>query len=175
MAYNIQKTDNTTLVTVNDTELNDDYGITLVGRNYSGYGVYLNDNFVRLMENFANQTAPIRPISGQLWFDTVSKSLNVYNSAGFKSLAPMTVSSSEPGAGPRTLGDLWWDTENLQLKAYTSSIFPHAATMASYNVTEIKVDSTTDLQIGDYVTSSGGNITLGTKDRKSTRLNSSHT
>lgn len=165
MAYNIQKTDNTTLVTVNDTELNDDYGITLVGRNYSGYGVYLNDNFVRLMENFANQTAPIRPISGQLWFDTVSKSLNVYNGAGFKSLAPMTVSSSEPGAGPRTLGDLWWDTENLQLKAYTSSIFPHAAIMASYNVTEIKVDSTTDLQIGDYVTSSGGNITLGTNSR----------
>ena len=72
MPYNITKTDNTTLITVNDTELNNDFGVTLVGRNYSGYGVFLNDNFVRLMENFANGSPPIRPIPGQLWFDTTT-------------------------------------------------------------------------------------------------------
>jgi hypothetical protein len=165
MAYNIQKTDNTTLVTVNDTELNNDFGISLVGRNYSGYGVYLNDNFVRLMENFAKATPPLRPLAGQLWFDSVSKTINLYNGAGYKTLAPLSVGSTEPAAGPRAVGDLWWDLENLQLKAYTSSTFAHTATMAVGNVTEIKVDNTTDLQIGDYVTSSGGNITLATASR----------
>ena len=165
MAYNIQKTDNTTLITVNDTELNNDFGITLVGRNYSGYGVYLNDNFVRLMENFAKSSPPLRPLAGQLWFDTTTKTINVYNGAGFKQLAPMNVGAAEPAAGPRTIGDLWWDTENLQLKAYTSSTFAHVATMSSGNVNEIKIDNTGDLQVGDYVTSSGGNITLATNSR----------
>ena len=165
MAYNIQKTDNTTLVTVNDTELNNDFGISLVGRNYSGYGVYLNDNFVRLMENFAKATAPQRPLSGQLWFDSVAKTINLYNGAGFKTLAPLSVSTSEPSAGPRAVGDLWWDLENLQLKAYTSSTFAHVAIMAVGGTREIKVDNTSDLQIGDYATSSGGNITLLTGSR----------
>ena len=165
MAYNIQKTDNTTLVTVNDTELNNDFGISLVGRNYSGYGVYLNDNFVRLMENFAKATPPLRPLAGQLWFDAVSKTINLYNGAGYKTLAPLSVGTGEPSAGPRAVGDLWWDLENLQLKAYTSSTFPHTATMPVGNTTEIKVDNTTDLQIGDYLTSSGGNITLATASR----------
>lgn len=165
MAYNIQKTDNTTLIAVNDTELNNDFGITLVGRNYSGYGVYLNDNFVRLMENFAKSSPPARPLPGQLWYDSVNKNLNFYNGGGFKSLAPLTVSASEPSAGPRGVGDLWWDTDNLQLKAYTSATYPHAAVMAVYNTTELRIDSTGDLQVGDYVTSSGGNITLATASR----------
>jgi len=165
MAYNIQKTDNTTLVTVNDTELNNDFGISLVGRNYSGYGVYLNDNFVRLMENFAKATAPQRPLSGQLWFDSVAKTINLYNGAGFKTLAPMSVGTSEPSAGPRAVGDLWWDLENLQLKAYTSSTFAHMAIMSVGGTREIKIDNTSDLQIGDYATSSGGNITLLTGSR----------
>ena len=58
MAYTITNTDGSTLVTVPDTEVNTDYGITLVGRNYSGYGVFINDNFVTLLENFSNGTAP---------------------------------------------------------------------------------------------------------------------
>ena len=49
MAYTITKTNGDTLVSVPDTELNTDYGINLVGRNYAGYGVYLNDNFVSLL------------------------------------------------------------------------------------------------------------------------------
>lgn len=165
MPYNITKTDNTTLITVNDTELNNDFGVTLVGRNYSGYGVFLNDNFVRLMENFANGSPPIRPIPGQLWFDTTTKTINIYNGNGFKQLAPMSVSVAEPDAAARAVGDLWWDLENLQLKAYTSSTFPHVATLAVGNTTEVRIDNTADLQIGDYITSAGGNITLATGSR----------
>lgn len=165
MAYNIQKTDDTTLVTVNDTELNTDYGITLVGRNYSGYGVYLNDNFVRLMENFAKSSAPARPIPGQLWFDTVNKNINLYQGTGFKTLASLTSSLSEPAAGPRSVGDLWWDLDDLQLKAFTSSSIGHVSTMTISNTTEVRVDNTGDLQLGDFITSSGGNITLATGSR----------
>jgi hypothetical protein len=165
MAYNIQKTDDTILVTVNDTELNTDYGITLVGRNYSGYGVYLNDNFVALMENFANSSPPVRPLAGQLWFDTVNKTINLYQGNGFKPLASLTASLVEPLAGPRAVGDLWWDLDDLQLKAFTSSSIAHVSTMTISNTNEIRIDNTSDLQIGDIATSAGGNITLATGSR----------
>ena len=62
MAYTITKTNGDTLTTVPDTETNTDYGIALVGRNYSGYGIYLNDNFVSLMENFAKSTTGNNPL-----------------------------------------------------------------------------------------------------------------
>lgn len=165
MAYNIQKTDDTTLVTVNDTELNTDYGITLVGRNYSGYGVYLNDNFVALMENFARSSPPTRPLAGQLWFDTVNKNINLYQGTGFKPLAALTASLVEPLSGPRAVGDLWWDLDDLQLKAFTSSSIAHVSTMTISNTDEIRIDNTSDLQIGDIATSAGGNITLATGSR----------
>ena len=74
----------------------------------------------------------------------------------------MSVSVAEPDAAARAVGDLWWDLENLQLKAYTSSTFPHVATLAVGNTTEVRIDNTADLQIGDYITSAGGNITLAT-------------
>lgn len=165
MAYNIQKTDDTVLVTVNDTELNTDFGITLVGRNYSGYGVYLNDNFVALMENFARSSPPTRPLQGQLWFDSVNKIINLYQGAGFKPLAVLTASLSEPSVGPRSVGDLWWDLDDLQLKAYTSSSIPHVSTMTISSTNEIRIDNTSDLQVGDIVTSAAGNITLATGSR----------
>ena len=69
MAYTIQKTDGTTLVSVPDTEKNTNYGVTFIGKNYSGYGVFLNENFVSLMENFRKSTPPAQPLEGQLWYN----------------------------------------------------------------------------------------------------------
>ena len=81
MAYIITKTNGDTLVTIPDTEKNTDYGITLIGRNYSGYGVFLNDNFVSLLENFAGGSAPTNPLIGQLWYNNAEDTLAVYGSA----------------------------------------------------------------------------------------------
>ena len=63
MAYQINKTDGTIVSTVADGQIdNISTDITLIGKNYSGFGEVLNENFIKILENFANVTAPTAPI-----------------------------------------------------------------------------------------------------------------
>jgi hypothetical protein len=119
MSYTINNADGSTLITIPDTQINTQYGITLIGRNYSGYGVFLNDNFVVLMENFANSSAPANPLTGQLWFNTNTKMMQTWQGSQWKILAYTTVSGTAPAASQGTMvGDLWWDTFNQQLNVW---------------------------------------------------------
>jgi hypothetical protein len=88
--------------------------MTLIGKNYAGYGQFLDDNFIHLLENSANTTAPSAPLTGQLWWDSTNTLLKVYAGAGWKALGVTTASSSQPS--PSIIGDLWYDTVNQQLK-----------------------------------------------------------
>ena len=119
MAYTINKTSGAILSTVADGTLDNTTSITLIGKNYPGYGETLNENFVRLLENFSNTSAPSSPLAGQLWWDSTNSLLKVYSGSAFKNIGGSTSAASAPG-GPVT-GDLWWDTANAQLKVYNGS------------------------------------------------------
>ena len=55
-------------ITVNDlTENNTSTSLSLVGRNYSNYGVAVAKSFVHLLENFASPISPNNSIEGQFW------------------------------------------------------------------------------------------------------------
>ena len=115
MTYTINKTDGTTLTQLVDGELNQTTtDLTLVGRNTSGYGQYINDNFLWLLENFANVSPPNNPIAGQLWFDTTENRLKVYDGDGFK-VSGGTIVSPYPPSGI-TAGDIWIDSTSKQLR-----------------------------------------------------------
>ena len=154
MAYIITKTNGDTLVTVPDTEKNTDYGLTLIGRNYSGYGVFLNDNFVSLLENFANRSAPTNPLTGQVWFSTTDNTLQVWTSTSWKKFAYTVVGTLAPAANTVSIGDFWWDSSNFQLKVWTGqTAFPRTATGISNGSTNVlTVNTTTGLAAGDSVT-----------------------
>ena len=53
--------------------------LALVGRAVTNYGDYQNENYVYLLENFANGTAPTQPILGQLWYDSSNDVIAAYN------------------------------------------------------------------------------------------------
>ena len=55
--------------------------LTLVGRGVTSYGNDEAENYVYLLENFANSTAPLRPILGQLWYNSTTDVLSAYNAA----------------------------------------------------------------------------------------------
>ena len=119
MAYTINLTNGTVLTTIADGTVNDSStSLTLIGKNYSGYGTYLNDNLVHILENASNDTAPTTPLTGQLWWDTAGN-LKVYTGSAFKPLAAITSSTSQP-SGPVT-GNQWWDTTNQQFNVYNGS------------------------------------------------------
>jgi hypothetical protein len=95
--------------------------MTLVGKNYAGYGEFLDENFIHLLENGSNTTAPGAPLTGQLWWDKTNNVMKVYNGTTFKVISAATASSSAPTSN--VAGDLWFDTTNQQLKVYNGSAF----------------------------------------------------
>jgi len=121
MAYTINLTDGTIFAVVADGTINTDSSMTLVGKNYAGYGEFLNENIIKVLENGANTTAPGDPLTGQLWYDKTNNVLKVYNGTVFKSVSGARSSASTPTSN--VTGDLWWDTTNSQLKVYNGSDF----------------------------------------------------
>jgi len=86
MAYTITNTSGSTSYTVADGHLDAaDLDLVLVGRGYVGYGNTLNLNFLKLLENFSNTSPPARPVTGQLWYDSLNAALKVYNGTSFVS------------------------------------------------------------------------------------------
>ena len=121
MAYTINLTDGTIFAVIADGTINTDSSLTLVGKNYAGYGEFLDENFVRLLESGANTSAPGDPLTGQLWWDKTANVLKVYNGTTFKSVSGARSSATTPTSN--VTGDLWWDTTNSQLKVYNGSDF----------------------------------------------------
>lgn len=78
MAYQILKTDGNLLVTIPDGTISQQFStIQLPGRNYNGYGQFVDTNFVHLLENFSSANAPLNSLTGQLWFNPTSNVLSV--------------------------------------------------------------------------------------------------
>jgi hypothetical protein len=122
MAYTINRTDGTILATIPDGTVNtSSTSLKLVGKNYAGYGEFLDENFVHLLENSANGTPPVNPMRGQLWWDSSGNLLKVYNGSTFKTISAATAAAAAPSSN--VTGDLWFDTVNQQLKAYNGTSF----------------------------------------------------
>lgn len=121
MAYTINLTDGTIFATVADGTINTSSSMVLVGKNYAGYGEFLDENFIHLLESGANTTAPGAPLTGQLWWDKSTNTMKVYNGTTFKTISAATASASTPTSN--VTGDLWFDTTNQQLKVYNGTAF----------------------------------------------------
>lgn len=60
--------------------------LVLWGQGTTNYGDYAAENFLHLLENFANTTAPPFPVAGQLWYNTSSSTLMSYNGTVWSSI-----------------------------------------------------------------------------------------
>jgi hypothetical protein len=103
--------------------------MTLVGKNYAGYGELLDENFIQLLENFSSASSGgnptsgklASPLQGQLWWDKTSSLLKVYNGTIWKTISAATSSGTAPTSN--VTGDLWYDTTNQQLKVWSGAAF----------------------------------------------------
>jgi hypothetical protein len=122
MAYVINKTNGTIVATVQDATVDQTTDLTFVGRNFAGYGEVQNENFLKLLENFSNTTAPSKKIEGQLWYDSANKTLKVWSGTTWKSLTNIEIATADPSTsvGP-VVGDFWYDTINNQLRVWAGT------------------------------------------------------
>ena len=145
MAYQVNKTDGTIVATVADGQIDQrSTGLTLIGKNYSGFGESINENFIKLLENFANTTLPANPIRGQLWFDVNELKLKVYSGTEFMPVSSATIANTLPqelGAG-----DLWFNNIDKQLYFYdgNNTILLGPDYSASQGLSGLKVNSILD-------------------------------
>jgi hypothetical protein len=121
MAYTINLTDGSIFATIADGTINTSSSMTLVGKNYAGYGEFLDENFIHLLENSADSTAPGAPLTGQIWWDSGSNVLYVWSGDAWKRIGGATASATAPSGAISEAGDLWYDSTNAQLKVYTGS------------------------------------------------------
>ena len=121
MSYTINLTDGALFATIADGTINTSSSMTLVGKNYAGYGQFLDTNFMHLLENASNTTQPGAPITGQLWWDSGNGVLKVYQGTVFKNVAAATSSTVAPAGSISVVGDLWYDSVNAQLNIYTGT------------------------------------------------------
>ena len=145
MAYKINNTFGTLLVSLADGTIDTaTTDLTLIGKGYAGFGEKLNENLIKLLENFNNTSAPSNKQQGQLWFDKTNKQLNVYTGDKFKPVGSSTNSASAPTNA--VLGDMWFDTVNLQLYVYNGTAFTLVGptTVAGSGITQVITESPED-------------------------------
>ena len=125
MAYEISFTDalNKGIITVEENTPNTETSLTLIGRNLSDYGKIVNENFLHLLESFANDTPPGNPVEGQVWYDTTNgiNQLKIYDGAQWVSAGGLNKASKQPSNEVSNNGDVWVDTSNQQLYIYSGS------------------------------------------------------
>jgi hypothetical protein len=145
MAYQINKTDGTVVATVADGQVDIlSTDLTLIGKNYSGFGEALNENFIKLLENFASTTRPTHPIRGQIWFDVSELKLKVYSGTQFLPVSSATIANTQPPS--LGVGDLWFNDVDRQLYFFdgTTVILLGPSYSASQGISGLKVASILD-------------------------------
>lgn len=118
---NFTDKDNKTPITVFDNTSSTDTSLIFPGRNVTGYGQIIAENFLHLLENFASATEPVNPTEGQIWYDSTNGYLQLFDGTNWKAASNIQKSPTEPSVDNSKTGELWVDTTNQQLRLYTGT------------------------------------------------------
>jgi len=125
MPYIVNFTDNENKspITVFDNTSSTDTSLTFPGRNVTGYGQIIAENFLSLLENFASTNQPVNPVEGQLWYDSTggTQTLKIWDNTAWKAASGIQKGVSQPSVETSKLGELWVDTTNQQLRIFTGT------------------------------------------------------
>ena len=153
MPYILNKTNGSLLTTVEDATVNNNYSLTFVGKNFTGYGQAIEENFVKLLENFADDASPTSPVAGQLWFNTSTSQLNISPEGilnQWKGIGSITIGSTSTVANPVD-GDMFWDSSLAQLIVYNGQ------SKSYMNIGPSSTSTNAAWSFGRITSNSGGN------------------
>src|ERR1700739_4852508 len=111
--YQIFKTDGSLLETINVKTVDNKQAtpLTLIGQGIPNYGGIIAEDFVWLLENFANTTPPSNPLGGQHFFNTSTKQMNFFDGLTWNQLVSVVGGvvflNGLPTSNPHQVGQLW--------------------------------------------------------------------
>lgn len=125
MAYEIRFSDfvNKGSIVIEDNTINQETSLKIPGRNSTAYGASIAENFLHLLENFANSNPPINAVEGQLWYDNSPgvDQLKLWDGTTWVAAGGLKKANIAPSVGSSLIGDLWVDTDNQQLYLFAGS------------------------------------------------------
>lgn len=123
MPYIVNFTDrnNKVPITVYDNTTNTDTSLNFPGRNQTGYGQTIAENFLALLENFSSGNAPVNPVEGQLWYNSTEGILQIWDNTQWKAASNIQKNTTQPSIETSRTGELWVDTTNQQLYVFSGS------------------------------------------------------
>lgn len=122
MPYIVNYSDNAkSPVTVFDNTSDRSTSLQFPGRNVTGYGQIIAENFLQLLENFSSPNEPVNPVEGQLWYDSTNGTMMLYDATAWKAASGIQKGVSQPSVQDSKVGELWVDTTNQQLRIFTGS------------------------------------------------------
>jgi hypothetical protein len=164
MAYTVNKSNSSASpnqYTVQDGVVNTQTDLSFIGKGYAGYGEVIAENFLHLLENFSNTSAPSKPIPGQLWWDSANSKLQVYNGTAFQTAGGSAPYQSNAPSG-LSRGDIWIDSDTGQMYFYngTSSVLvgPPSSTGTTNGFTFDTILDATDTSQNITKLSNDGNL-----------------
>jgi hypothetical protein len=123
MAYTINHYNNSLITTVADGTVDATLDIKLIGKNYAGYGLIQNENFVYLLENFASSTGPAHPVAGQVWFDSGNRKLKFWDGSRYRSTGGAEIAPTNSAPSGLTQGDLWFNPDTNQISVWNGTSY----------------------------------------------------
>lgn len=152
MAYTINFSDTTKEpIVVDDLTINEQTDLKFIGKNTAGYAVATGENFLHLLENFANIDAPNNPVEGQMWYNTTSNVMYVFDSTQWVEVGGLKKSNSKPTAAESQEGDLWVDAGTKQLYLFANGAWILVGPQFSEgNKTGIIAEEVTDVNSNTY-------------------------
>lgn len=160
MAYQVDRYNGTFFTSIEDGTVDTTSDLRFIGKNYAGYGEVQNENFLHLLENFANTSPPPKAITGQLWFDSTPgvRKLKFYDGTKFRTASGAEVSATQPSG--LQIGDFWYDSAAKQVYVWTGTDYvlvgpetgPDLATSAVVPQT-VKDTNNTSRTIAKFVSS----------------------
>jgi hypothetical protein len=137
--------------------------LTLFGKGAASYGEGLQENLVRLLENFCSPVSPTHPTIGQLWYDTTLQQLKVYKGTNDWGAVQSDVSVGPVAPLVPTAGTLWYDLPHSKLFVFDGTNWIVAseqipATRSAAQLLSVAADGAT-LEF-KTVTSANGTLTV---------------
>jgi len=164
-------------ILVNDSTFNTtSLPIILIGKSVLNWGEIIQENYIKILENFDNTTAPLHPTTGMLWSDSssvTSRQLKLYDGTSWKQVSIIN-NGPLPGTG-LYIGQLWnyntneyfwngtvWkkiDTDSLPLTGGTVTgpiVLNVSPTLSSHLTNKLYVDN--EITTKALLVASGGTV-----------------